>query len=99
MKPVRALIEVGLFLSLFVLSANAVYNFKAATYIVTQDALYNAPTLYATYIDQIMEWVRNHPLPDAHDTGSGCHVEWWIQGKSAQKTITLSSTPSSSFGL
>jgi hypothetical protein len=92
MKPIRFLTEAALFVSLFVLCTDAVYNFKAASYVLTQDALYNAPTLYATYIDQFMDWVRNHPLPDVHDDDSGCHVEWWVRGSTATKTITLTGT-------
>jgi hypothetical protein len=67
----------------------AVKNFKAASYIVTQQALDDAPDRYATFIQDAMNRIAAVPWPSESDGGHGCHVEWNINGPSAQKKLSI----------
>jgi hypothetical protein len=73
----------------FIVSTVALVNFPGATMIISQNSLLNAPHLYASYVQQLIQYVENYPLPNYSDGGSGCHTEWYIEGSAATKNVEI----------
>ena len=63
-------------------------EFSFASYLLTQNALTDAPERYANFLDEFQSYVNSQTWSDYSD-GSGCHDHIYIHTSEASQQITL----------